>query len=177
MSNGARILWQAAALGAVGLLLAAAAPASCGGKAIVDGFAGEGGGAGTGTTTTHTGGTTTWTSTSNTTWTTVTGTPTTWTTTTWTTTTFEKCDVGNCDSCLSGDCMYTSCQQPFDDCYATDDCMMLGDCWNTCSNPGCMQDCNEQYPDGVAPLYAVYDCVFCQACATDCQGYWQCYYD
>jgi hypothetical protein len=62
-----------------------------------------------------------------------------------------------------GQCLYTECQESYCACYANPDCAALGTCLNTCdpADPNynqCVQDCQTQYPQGIADAALVGSC-------------------
>ena len=83
------------------------------------------------------------------------------------------CSVGDCGMCLNGECAANVCSTEFMACAANPDCSPLNDCYIACQGDStCLGQCDQKYPNGIADVNAVYDCLICNpaACFKDCDG-------
>jgi len=64
-------------------------------------------------------------------------------------------------------CLYQTCPAPMNLCVSNPECTLLLYCMASCTDPGCLQDCYAQHPDGTADAAPVTDCVE-QGCAPSC---------
>lgn len=160
----------------MGVALAAAVAAACGGKVVFVEDGGEDGQGGAGTTTTtgkSTGATTK---------------TTTYTVTTHSVTYGSTGVVGTsgsglvCDSGVPGDggsdvcfscqeCTFEGpCIQEVDACNQNSDCWAFNDCLANCGGPDCQAQCEAAFPLGSQLLYDLAFCVLCEECPINCGG-------
>jgi len=77
-------------------------------------------------------------------------------------------DCAACQTCAFDlDCI---CQH--NDCEAEPECLALNDCANACAanDQACVDACVDANPNGVNPLLALIDCIYCDACYVTCDG-------
>jgi cysteine-rich repeat protein len=86
--------------------------------------------------------------------------------------TIEECDgtanCGGCQTCAQG----LLCADQLEDCQNNFDCLALSDCLSTCApgNQLCVDNCAQQFPNGIADLRSLSGCVICGVCFDDCDG-------
>ncbi|NUO51139.1 MAG: hypothetical protein HOV80_19960 [Polyangiaceae bacterium] len=75
---------------------------------------------------------------------------------------------GDCQGCVFEDL----CAAQVSNCESNPECFEFNDCWGECGwdDPACKQQCAQQFPMGVGPLMALYDCVLCENCPFNCSG-------
>jgi hypothetical protein len=85
----------------------------------------------------------------------------------------QTCDVGNCDTCINSLCAGTACDTEIQTCDGVTQCWIYVDCVNACTTNGCVNQCANGNPNGVAPGQAVMNCLACDpaTCSSDCDAY------
>lgn len=82
------------------------------------------------------------------------------------------CDTEpDCSACQT--CAFDAdCSAEAADCTAEPECLSLNECTNACAayDDACIQACVDANPNGVDPLSALIDCVYCDACYVTCDG-------
>ena len=87
-----------------------------------------------------------------------------------------SCDAAgtSCDSCAT--CSRTgACAGAWDACKNNPECVALGACVKPCgTDQGCLDQCGQDHPSGIAPFNKYVDCAACVACPNDCAGLVMC---
>ncbi|MBW2529262.1 MAG: hypothetical protein JRI23_34115 [Deltaproteobacteria bacterium] len=83
------------------------------------------------------------------------------------------CDVGDCNSCINSTCALNACATEVQTCQNNSDCVALANCLAGCTNPGCTNQCENNYAAGQADYDAMMSCLMCSSstCAGDCAAY------
>jgi hypothetical protein len=83
-----------------------------------------------------------------------------------------SCDMeADCTACQT--CAFDAdCSTEASNCGSEPECLSLNDCLGDCApdDDACVQACNDANPNGVDPLGALVDCIYCDACFVTCDG-------
>ena len=98
-------------------------------------------------------------------------------TTTATTSISSSSTGGGCDN--SGDCQICAecaqmgpCSDEIEDCFTDAECQAFANCFGMCQGtPGCFPDCAMMHPEGVQLYVAAIQCILCDECPVDCEGF------
>jgi hypothetical protein len=78
-------------------------------------------------------------------------------------------DSGDCQTCQS--CAQSGpCASESNACVNNQECLDYGGCYFDCADPTCIADCASSYPTGSSLFTSYFQCVVCDACASDCEG-------
>ncbi|MEJ7731509.1 MAG: hypothetical protein WKG00_20140 [Polyangiaceae bacterium] len=84
------------------------------------------------------------------------------------------CDAsGSRDTC-SNCALGSACAPEANACSGDADCIAMLDCFETCVDDVCLDNCMNTHPTGAQLYMAMAECVFCGACVLDCNGGQQC---
>ncbi len=69
------------------------------------------------------------------------------------------------------------CEQPYNDCTNSQECLDFWTCLDNCTDQTCAQNCSNQYTAGYLLYFYLIECAFCNACPSDCanEGQGLCY--